>query len=213
MLLPSILKENFLSSDEVDFIETFINQHHNTYDDIAENTLYSYYYTWPYYNKDYKTVREIFDSKIKNLFDINLIVDHSHILDSKKPYTVHTDFYQHRSFPILSPAYTFIIPLDDYNSNTIVFEQYSELKEFAEYLTDTNASKVSNPLTTEFVDKYISHFPKEVLPYLSLKEVFNWKKGSLHACDRRYFHSSDNYVKNNLTGKKAFIFWTSVPRT
>jgi hypothetical protein len=213
MLLPSILKENFLSSDEVDFVENFINQHHTTYDDIIENTLNSYYYTWPYYNKDYKVVREIFDSKIKNLIELNLIIDHSHILDSKKPYTVHTDFYQRRSLSSLTPAYTFIIPLADYNSNTIVFEQYSELKNFDEYLNTTDASPVANPLTTEFVNRYVDHFPKEVLPYLSVKEVFNWKKGSLHACDRRYFHSSDNYIKNNLTGKKAFIFWTSTPRS
>jgi hypothetical protein len=213
MLLPSILKENFLSSDEVDFIENFINQHHTTYDDIIENTLNSYYYTWPYYNKDYKVVREIFDSKIKNLIDVNLIIDHSHILDSKKPYTVHTDFYQRRSLSSLTPAYTFIIPLANYNSNTIVFEQHSELKDFDEYLTATDASPVSNPMTTEFVDRYVDHFSKEVLPYLSVKEIFNWKKGSLHACDRRYFHSSDNYIKNNLTGKKAFIFWTSTPRS
>jgi hypothetical protein len=211
-MLPSIMQDNFLDDFEIELVQKIIYEKNNAYDDIRDNVLRSRYYTWSFYNKDYAVIKDIFTEKLKKTTGINLIVNHSHILDSFIPYTIHTDYYQEK--PVgknLEPAYTMIIPLDNYNSNTIVFNQFSEIKSFESYIDNKNSLIISdsNRIPKETVDQYLTHLPENFVNYLSLKEIFHWKKGSAHFCDRRYFHCSDNYNRNNLTGKKAIIFWCS----
>lgn len=211
-MLPSIIKENFLTSEEINFIELKVLEAGGHYDDVINNHLHGYYKTWSYYNSKFQEIRDLLEPKFKQLFDFNFVIDHSHILVSQDPYEVHTDYYQHKNYSLkLLPAYTLIIPLDNYNSNTIVFEQLSEIKDFGQYLETTKPEPVKNPMSGTFVAEYLSHINQKFLPYLSLKEVFPWKQGSIHAADRRYFHSSDNYRQRGLTSKKAFIFWLSTP--
>jgi hypothetical protein len=210
MLLPSIIKDNFLSEHEIDFAEKFILNQNHVYDDIIDNEHRSYYYTWNYYNRDSAALREIFDSKIQNLIGSNIIIDHSHILSSTVPYDVHTDYFQVRNFKKLNPAYTLIIPLQTCDSHTIAFKQSSQLKEFNWFMSKENPP-ITNSIDSITRDQYLSHVRSEYIPYLDIKEIFKWNKGSVYACDRQYFHCSDNYHKNNLSGKRAFVFWTSMP--
>lgn len=207
MLLPSVIQEQFLSSDEVDFIVEFVQTTVKVWEDQTDdNRIQSYYYPWSYYSKDFSKIREIFDAKFKKLTDINLVIDHSHIFQSRLPYDVHSDFYQVKLLPKnLYPAYTIIIPIEDYDSHTIAFNQYSEIKKF-----DPSQYPKLNLIDDHTYKKYLSHVNQNIIDRLSIKEIFSWKKGSIHMCDRKYYHCSDNYFKNNIFGKKAIIMWTSI---
>jgi hypothetical protein len=114
----------------------------------------------------------------------------------------------------LKPAYTIIIPLDTYPTSTLAFHQNGKIKLFTDYLKQEQPPKVSGDLkiSTELRNRYLSHINKDALDYLSIKEIFEWKKGSAYFCDRRHYHCSDNYLVQGITGKRALIFWTSLPR-
>ncbi len=66
-MYPSIIKENFLSSDEIDFIVAQVLEFGNHYDDIINGKLHGYYKTWAYYNKKFSDIKEILEPKFKEL--------------------------------------------------------------------------------------------------------------------------------------------------
>jgi hypothetical protein len=210
-MLPSIMQENFLSADEIKLIENQVLTLGDHYDDIQHNVLHSYYKPWNYYNSKFTAIKEIFEPKFRALLNFEFVVDHSHILHSVKPYPVHTDWYQVRMIKKLTPAYTIIIPLEDINSNTIVFNQCATIKAVEQWLEQECPPilPADKQVSADIWEKYLTHVDPAILKYLSLKEIFQWKQGSIHATDRKYFHCSDNYHKNMITGKKAFIFWIS----
>jgi hypothetical protein len=211
MLLPSIIQENFLSADELQSIADIVYAHNHMYSDIIDEKQYSTYYVWQYYKKEFSNIKDVLDSKFKTLTGLDIIVDHSHILDSNRPYTVHSDYYQQRRLPGLEPAYTFIVPLEAYDSNTLAFDQWSKTKDFAQWINETHPQilPTDQQISYDIREKYLSHLDPDFFLYLSLKEIFQWNKGSIYACDRQHFHTSDNYFSRGVTGKKAFVFWTS----
>jgi hypothetical protein len=209
-VLPSILDKGYklFSDSEIDYLKDNIYKRGSKYEDYpgGKDILTSYYYTWKFYNADFLDIRNILEPKIKSVTDIDLIFDHSHILHSMIPYNLHTDFYQKNMLnnAKIKPAYTIIIPLDDFKTSTFVFNQSDEDKE----LSNLDRTKVlEDCVNNETRKNYLSHIKDTELDYLSVKEQFHWTKGSLHACDRRYIHCSDNY---NLDFKNAIIFWTSM---
>ena len=210
-MLPSIIQENFLSRDEIAFIEDQVLSLGDHYDDIQNGIQHSYYKTWSYYNKKFAPIKEILEPKFRKLLNFNFVVDHSHILQSIEPYTIHTDWNQNRMIEKLTPAYTLIIPIQDVRSNTVVFNQHSTLKNFRQWVKEEHPPILpkDEQITDEIREKYLTHIEAEWLRYVSLKEIFHWKPGSIHAADRKYFHCSDNYHKNGIKEKHAFVFWLS----
>ena len=59
----------------------------------------------------------------------------------------------------------------------------------------------------KFCAQNLSHLHPNDLKYLTIKETFDWTRGSLFAFDRRYFHCSDNFVKKGVPTKQAIILW------
>jgi hypothetical protein len=213
-MLDSIIRENFLSSEEIELISNHIYQNTTPWEsrdkDVPER-LAGYYHVWPFYKKEFSFIRDMIESKLKNIIPIKLIMDHSHILESLLPYDVHTDYKQSRMFNGLTPAYTIIIPLETYNSRTIAFNQhYANEKRMEDVLLAEELPLVDDCIDDAFYEKYMTHVNPDYKKYLSVKEIFPWKQGSIHLCDRRYFHCSDNYLKNGIEKKRAIIFWTSV---
>jgi hypothetical protein len=150
-------------------------------------------------------------------------VQQIHILNAISPYTIHSDVVLRDGVPLpegYAPAWTFIIPVETVNSNTIVFEETSDedyqqtdsvTKKGIAYYTSINAPYNPPRIDQATVQKYFSHMPPEFLDYLTIQEVFPWVKGSLFAADRRRFHSSDNFFANGLTYKRAIVAWTAMP--
>tara|TARA_B100001057_G_C22663195_1_gene876776 strand:+ start:162 stop:812 length:651 start_codon:yes stop_codon:yes gene_type:complete len=211
-MLPSILEKGYklFTDSEIDYLKENIYKRGEKYiDKNSEGKLKSHYYTWKFYKKEFLDIKEILETKISNVIGKELIFDHSHILHSFLPYGLHSDYYQTKMFNNndIVPAYTIIIPLDDYDSSTFVFNQYDEDKA----LKNIDKTKVLEDCTDNKTRQLISHCKDELFDYISVKERFKWTKGSMHACDRRYIHCSDNYTSSE-NFKTAIIFWTSMKK-
>jgi len=213
-MLKTYQINEFLNEAECDLISEKIHSCGNLYEDYINNILNSYYYTWDFYNKNFFEIKEIFENKIKNFFGLNLLIDHSHILHSIIPYGIHTDYFQRKKLvKNIEPAYTFIIPLANIETHTIVFNEYSKIKNPYEWKKTNNVKPYEDcQIPSEIRNKLLSHINDDIINYFSIKEIFAWKKGSLLASDRQYFHCSDNYIANNLTYKNAIILWTSIKK-
>jgi hypothetical protein len=206
-LLPIIKIDNFLTNLEILSIEKNIcnHIHTRTIPYYLDNKLTSNSIFWDYYGLT--EVFNILDNPLKKLLKISFKVQSARILDSRNPYKLHTD-YNHSGDQTV-PAYTIIIPLEDYDSQTIVFNEFMEMtNEFEDY------KKVNSPfenlqLDPKFCAKRLSHLHPSDLKYLSLLDTFDWKKGSMFAMDRRNFHCSDNYKKQNLNFKRGIVIWTN----
>lgn len=215
-MLPSIIQDNFLDNNLLDSIAQTVLSANNIYQDYqSDKQLHSHYYTWKFYNPNFRNIHDSLLPLFQEHSKLKLIVDHSHILDSCIPYKVHTDYYQHGAISKLNPAYTIIVPLETCPTHTIAFNQSSKIKGFVEYCQTENPEIISKDLriSKETRQQYLSHVSDNLLDYLTIKEIFAWKKGSAYFCDRKYFHCSDNYIAQGLTNKRALVFWTSVIET
>jgi len=202
MLLETTIEEGVFGSDELSSIETDIMNQCTTKEHSSNNgKLYGNNHQWDFYNDNAKDIR----NKLEKHIPSDTRVARSHILESFYPYEIHTDV--NHSGSSSNPQYTFIIPLEDYESETFVFNEYATgTNEFEDFKTNyTGEKKLRIPK-----DKVLSltHIhPKDIM-YLSLKETFAWNKGSIFGFDRKYFHCSDNYMRSGLKSKRAIILWT-----
>lgn len=211
-MLPSIIKENFITAEEIDKISNIVFSTAEPWIDINDGRHTSTYYVWSYYAKEFAEIRQILDNRIRSTTGIDMVIDHSHITHSIEPYKIHSDYYQKKILPAkLMPAYTFIIPLADCESHTLAFNEASEIKTPDEYIKQYNLVPLpkDQQISQDVYDRYLTHCDKDLMQYLSLKEIFPWRAGSFYACDRKHFHCSDNYYKNNLKEKRAIVIWTS----
>ena len=211
--------DNFLTADEVTFVRDRIL---NT---IPGDPNYSLvagpdvpmvhsanYHIFNPADSNYQDVMAILMPKFQEHFHPELFIQQIHILDSIDPYRVHSDVesgYLQSSTPT-THAWTFIIPLEDYNSHTIVFNEGSETKDVGEY-TKTTQPYDYTTVDDETYRKYFTHIPRSLLQWLTVDQVFKWKKGAMFAAPRFRFHTSDNFLANGLTRKQAIVAWTSIP--
>lgn len=218
MIFESRIVHNFLSDGEIDLIESvckanvrsdtlhYDNHQHSGHLAVTQSIFL-------YNNYQYQKVANILIPKLQQHFGHNLKLGVSHILNSYAPYGIHTDVMSAGFDPNgpESAAWTFIIPLDNYNSHTIVFEQSHEyIKTLKEWILATNAPE--HEIDEAFYQKYLTHCNKEHLKYLKPESVFAWRKGDLFAADRRKFHVSDNFPAHNIACKRAIIIWSTVPK-
>lgn len=198
-LLESKQIENFLTAEEVEKVTRLIESHSST--SAVEG--YAQNYNWRYHNPETEAIRNILDPKFKQVFGRTFKVQGAHILDSKNPFMLHGDFNHPGSDADMIPEYTIIIPLSTYDSETIVFNEAIEgTNDFAEYKKN-NDKHSKFQLDMKFCRSKLGHLDPKDLLYLSLKEVFPWKSGSMFAMDRRYFHCSSNGVP-----KRGIVMWT-----
>jgi hypothetical protein len=133
----------------------------------------------------------------------------SHILDSRLPWDVHNDYVIECSQSQLKPYCVVMIPLQTVDAKTIFFNQSAEYKEFGRY-------KEENPPIPDHVphedwNSMLGHCRIKDRFWLSIDQVYNWQQGDLIVFDRRQWHSSDNFIDNGLSNKRAIILFTSYP--
>jgi hypothetical protein len=213
MDFPIKVIDNFLSDSEIQTIEQLSNEfatHEDKHPGVHDVLIKPFY---PYTNS---IIAEIILPKIKKEFG-DVYIDTAHILESFIPYGVHNDIASAGFDPLVEstsiPAWTFIIPLDDYESHTVVFNE-SDLvyKTMEPWIAARNVLPHGQPVDKKFHEKYLSHVDLNDLNYLTLKYVFAWKKGSMFAAARSNFHTSDNFPANGLTSKRGIIMWTTVDK-
>jgi len=154
------------------------------------------------------SVFSIIQEKLQDVLSIPFEIEKGQILQSYLAYDLHTDYYvkvDHVAEKLAGiPYYTLIIPLADFNSHTVVFNESANYNDFyiykdknqelEEYISDTNWSK------------YCSHCWPEDQKYLTLDKACSWRQGKLIGFDRRRFHCSDNFTQK-LERKDAFVLW------
>ena len=159
-------------------------------------------------------INNFINKKIKNLYGEAIECENWHVLNSFMPYTIHSDSYDEiDSSATALPenytyAWTFLIPLADYDTNTIVFNECSDFAKNPEYWISKMDKQPSNLITDEEYEKYFTHESKQTVSYFSIDKIFPWKKGDLLAMSRHAFHASDNYPVTGLFEKRALVGWS-----
>ena len=227
------VKHNFLTDDEITEIESIfkdddvdfqperygVYMSNNTGDTYSDRPLRSNYY-YPGHSRK-ERLYEIIQSKIQKEFGSHIGCANWHILNAFIPYGIHSDSFDDQDSDAtkldadLDYAWTFLIPLENYNSNTIVFaEESTYTKSPARWIKENNIQP-NNSISEDFYQKYLSHehCEKSVLDSLTVDTVFPWTKGSLLAMGRHRFHSSDNFPANGIKEKRALIGWSVMPKT
>tara|TARA_Y100000389_G_scaffold204648_1_gene258575 strand:+ start:1754 stop:2662 length:909 start_codon:yes stop_codon:yes gene_type:complete len=91
------------------------------------------------------------------------------------------------------------------------FKKYIEnLTKSKRYNIRTNKHIVNeNSFDKNEYEKYMSHQPYEDCKSLEIDKVIEWRIGSLAFWDRCRIHSSDNFLKNNVSYKTPMAMFTS----
>ena len=215
--MKTTIIENFLSNDEIFAIEKTFRARHDTimWKEPTEHENIShalYWYPGPSYQQE---LCEMMNTKIQSYFSNNLC-DNWHILHAYKPYGIHTDSldedgtsYTHSLPDNTVFGWTFLIPLEDFDTNTIVFNEGSDkMKVSTNWIARENRSP-QGLISNETYEKYLTHQGKsELVDYFSIDTIFPWKKGNLLAMPRTSFHCSDNFTIKNMFEKRALIGWS-----
>lgn len=216
-LLPTKIIPNFLSDHEVDIIKKCDGYdpknimtrefHPNFGPNTAELSV------WGLGNSLYMEARAIFLNAIKKHVGNDIILNTWHILTAYFPYRAHTDgLYgeyglDEKAFP---NGYTLVIPLEDYDSYTIVYDQY-QINDKSITTFTTNNDPIDS-IDDEFYEKYLTHEARDNMRYFSVNTVFPWKKGDCLIMDRFQWHGSDHF-HTKIPEKKAIIAWTTIKRS
>lgn len=210
--------KNFLDDREIEILENFIMtttepwENWNPSDSPEGKVLSGTYHVFDYYDQKNQLVKDILQPKFEKEFGKDLVIQQIHIFDSIDPYKIHSDVDSGGETLSHAPnaAWTFIIPLFDVNSHTIVFKEECEIKEPQYYIERTDPYE-SHTITYETWKQYFSHTPYDWFRWLTIEDIFKWEKGSLFAASRYKFHTSDNFLANGVESKRAIIAWTSLP--
>lgn len=218
MKIDTRIIDNFLSEEEIQNLEARI-RHLPKYldEDTSGNKLWKSELQ-QLANDDVfhdSIIETILRPKVYKYFTEDIVINQAHVLTSYIPYGIHTDARGTFGIPSKThkAAWTFVIPLANYDSATIVFDQYGtetvyEPFDCEEKFNWTRAERIDK----DIVDKYLSNLPKELLEWFTIQDIFHWKKGSNFAAPRVNFHCSDNFPAKNIPYKRAIIMWTTVPK-
>ena len=201
--------ENFLNEDDINFTSALEGKEESFFDTegVYKGKITS---TQQWINPSSE-----FAKYMQNKFNAieqlkNNTIDGLQILRSKNPYDVHSDWIvQNNQVPIADPKTnpplcTIVIPLIAGDYNTIIFDQEATYNNFSEYKKHNTV--LENYCPDSEWQKYCSHCHTEDQKYLTIKEIFNWQKGTLFAFDRKSFHCSSNF---GTSSKKAIVAWLS----
>lgn len=208
---------NFLSDAEISIIESTVEKHRTTettFIDVGTNAGHNAvthsFFLWM---EKYQAVADILVPRIHQNFGQNVQLATTHILNAYVPYGIHSDVMS-AGFDPAGPdlaAWTFIIPLDSYESNTIVFEQQHEtIKTLDVWVNEIQPQP--HAIDDKFHQQYLTHVDRLDLQWLTPEAVFPWCRGDLFATNRRKFHTSDDFPSRGVECKRAIVIWSTVPK-
>ena len=144
----SQIHENWLSNEELDAFEEASKSDNIYYvhdtsmspvakrlglepnDDNNEYTTANYYIFNDFYTRPHwEHLVDIIQPKLEATFGNDIIASHIHVLDSRFPYGLHNDAEQENMKLAPNPAWTLIVPFDDYPSKTYIFNERSGYKD------------------------------------------------------------------------------------
>lgn len=143
---------------------------------------------------------KLLGKRIRQAVGNNIVVVETNYQQLHLPWDIHADL--DREVKGTKPWYTIIIPLENYVSRTIIFNQTSlGYNDFYKYKQQN--SKAVAPVDSDFWNDNLSHCWDEDREYLSLKYVgHEWQQGDAMFFNRKYIHSSDNFHTRDIKSKK-----------
>jgi hypothetical protein len=155
------------------------------------------------------SVFSLLHEKLRMVLSLPFVIEKGQILESHLAYDLHSDYYvkvDHIKEELNGvPYYTLIIPIADYNSHTVVFNQSAEdYNDF--YLYKDKNEPLEKHIDDSSWKTYCSHCWPEDQKYVTLDRACEWQAGKLIGFDRRRFHCSDNFT-DKLNQKRAFVLW------
>lgn len=218
MRFPHKIIPDFLSTAELSTVVKSVidtakpeNIHYDRGTGADHNAIVYPFFDW---NPLHQPVFELLLTRLQKNFHEQISLDTCHVLDARVPYGIHTDVASGAFNPAgqRDAAWTFIIPLEDYNSHTIIFKEgHDYIKTMLDWIQATNPPQ--HDIDEAFYQQYLTHVAKDDLRYLTVEQIFPWRCGHLFAADRRCFHVSDNFPANGIFNKRAIIIWSTVPRS
>jgi hypothetical protein len=209
--------KNFFTEEEIQIIENIVKEN----PDFDTPNMASEPHMDPsfierkifYFGEDsrYQAAHDILRKRIDEHFGTDVIIGGWHILTAYWPYRAHTDgvFGEYGIDENHYGAWTLIIPLDNYPSATILFNEHSfETKLMPLWKQD---KKPKNAINEEFRKRYLSLEAQSTVDVLSVEQVFEWEKNTCFAASRYKWHASDNFVEHGVPFKRGIVVWTALP--
>lgn len=216
-LVETKIIENFFNDDELRFLETTPDRHPNLQwghekDEPQISPDFVTRRVFGLLDSRYEEENRLLREKLDKHFDPRLKVGAFHILEASYPYKAHTDGIkgQYLIDDDHYGAWTLVIPLETFDSHTIVFNQHSYDSKMIHPFMEKNPKL--NAIDEDTYQKYLSHEWREAMDYFSIETIFPWKKGSCFAMSRYKWHTSDNFYPKGII-KRALIAWTVLPIT
>lgn len=138
-------------------------------------------------------------SQIAPLFDHKILWSEIVFSQLHLPWDIHCDLLRkHSSKP---PLFNLLVPLQDVDSRTILFNETStDTNDFWKY--KQTAAKASNPVSKEIWNKHLSMCWPEDREWLSIRKILPAQAaGQLIGFKRNIWHSSDNFHLNHIKSK------------
>ena len=197
--------ENFFSAEDLTRIEESVHRHEPGVDQVMPygpfaNQLIAN--SVPL-NDEIELIAWLHD-RIKPTVDQPFVINRIMRVRLFLPWDVHSDFYQSQCQPGHKPYYCFLIPLDNVQSRTIIFDQATDGSDtFSDY--KQLHGKSINPPSEEFWQENLSMCWPQDREYVSIKKIMPWQtRGQLNGFPCQHFHSSDNF-HTRFSQPKDFI--------
>jgi hypothetical protein len=200
-----ILEENFFSDSDL----SFINSHYSG--PPTSRLIHDY---GPFPNqlisvntnlKDVEPLNKMLTERIAELFKCDtssLNISGLLGVNLLLPWDVHSDLHLDKILPGYRYGYNFLAPLEDVESRTIVFDQWSDrYSDFKSYKDENQ--KVDNPIDLDFWNENLAMCWPIDREYLTLKKAMPYqRRGQLFGFKRHFFHSSDCFHLHDIKEKK-----------
>lgn len=207
--------ENFLSTSEIEKIEHVMASTEVELNESGKEHGHhqaNYFYMKLYDHTPHAEIANILLPKLRQTLHKDIYIDDCHIMESFSPYAPHTDALTPVPQPGYKEAWTIIIPLGDYFSNTFIFEERCPWTKIVMEWVEKENIQPKRAISEHIYQTYFTHSSREQFDYLTLHDMFPWRKGWMNATCRNRFHASDNYTARGLTKKRGIIMWTSLPQ-
>ena len=223
-LSPTIEVDTFLTEQETNqlaalvYAQSVVKSDIGNYTDSGKDGKHKGKKIATFYDTDVDTLHEVLDiilPKLNHVFGYQPIIEDLHILESNIPYMIHNDFTSNHNLTPRTvewlnshlPEYTIIIPIETYNSITVIFDESYKTNDFEQFKKEYTGD-LSIKLDKRFIMNNLTHLNPKDLRYLTLHSTHKWNKGAMFAVDRRYYHCSDNFIKKDIEYKKAIVIRT-----
>lgn len=192
---------NVFDQQEIDLILKILNT-------IKDSKVTNHAYANGFTKKDvvHKAIERVVCQKLESVLKHKVNVHLGMLLKEDNPWLIHTDYDKGDQ----DPALAYLIPLEifpnaSYKTSTIIFNEECTTT-FAEFMK--HSPKLERNARHIF-DQHYSHGIKECLDYVSTQFIAEWQLGSVIYWDRKLLHTSDNFLKNGVTEKRALVLFCS----